>query len=191
MYKHSMPTPHWWKHGSRLMYFHRICLLGQPPPAYTHSALALLPSEWHISSSAVSYFMSSSHAMNRAKANHDSSNWPPPRYIYSTVTNMRHRRWRGNWLSPLFLFCPSRSMWLFFHCGLPKKREYKLCTIWPLRHWLVTYWVHKLEGLKIRSDIWDRKDRKRKQSGEAAVCWEGWPAACKHEKEHGELVCES
>ncbi len=99
----------------------------------------------------------------------------PQRYIYSTVTNMKHRRWRGNWLSPV-PFLSFKIKCDFFPLQAPLKKHASTNSVLYGRYvtdW-VTYWVHKLEGLKIRSDIWDRKDRKRKQSREAAVCWEGW-----------------
>lgn len=90
----TQSTPHWWKHVSCL-YFHSVCLLRPPPPAYTHSTLTLLLFEWSVISL------------------HPPMPWIvqrqimttliglPQRYINSAVSNVRHWRWRGNWLSPV------------------------------------------------------------------------------------------
>lgn len=100
----------------------------------------------------------------------------PQRYINSTVTNVTHLRWRGNWLSPVPL--PSLKIKCDFSIADFAVSQIKICTNTELCGHYVTGWAHltysvyKLEGLLLRGLTSEtEKDRKGKQSRSGCVGW--------------------
>lgn len=100
----------------------------------------------------------------------------PQRYINSTVTNMRHRRWRGNWLSPVPLLSFKIKCDFFFPLRVPLQNM-RVQTLYYMAVTSLIEWRTECTNKKAWwSDLTSEteKDRKRKQSREAEICWEGW-----------------
>lgn len=104
----------------------------------------------------------------------------PQRYINSTVTNVTHLWWRGNWLSPVPL--PSLKIKCDFSIADFTVSQ-KICTNNDLCGRYVTGWarltysVYELEGLLLRGLTSEtEKDRKGKENkvGKQRSGYVGW-----------------